>query len=132
MSRSNYTDNFDKEWQLWFYRSAVESSIRGKRGQQALKELLAALEAMPNKRLIEGALERDGEYCALGILGKARGLAMDNLDPEEADMIAKAFNIAPSLAREIAFENDEASSYTITDEQRWQRMRDWVASQVHA
>jgi hypothetical protein len=130
MSRSNYSDECDG-WQLIMWRGAVTSAIRGKRGQDALKELLSALDAMPEKRLIADELERDGEYCTLGVLGKARGIDMAELDPYEPEELAKAFNLAPAMLQEIEFENDEDwSCRHATPEQRWQHMRDWVASQI--
>lgn len=42
------------------WRGAVASAIRGKRGQAFLREMLAALDAMPEKRLIAGSLVFDG------------------------------------------------------------------------
>ena len=41
------------------------------------------------------------------------------------------FGIAPALAREIVWENDEAGWYDETPESRWKRMRAWVASRTH-
>lgn len=61
MSRSGYTEDCDDNWQLIRWRGAVASAIRGKRGQAFLRELLAALDAMPEKRLIADALVFDGQ-----------------------------------------------------------------------
>ena len=73
-----------------------------------------------------------GPYCALGAIGKARGVRMAELDPDDHDTVATAFGVAGSLVREIMFENDEggASLNVETPEQRWQRMRTWVAKQT--
>jgi hypothetical protein len=111
------------------FRGRVASAMRGKRGQAALRELLAALDAMPNKRLIRENLVADGEYCTLGVLGAARGLPMDDLDPEDYDRVAEAFGIAPVMVQEIEFMNDEGPSRT-TPEERWRDMRQWVASKI--
>ena len=64
MSRSGYSDDCSgRELNLW--RGAVESAIRGKRGQAFLREMLVALDAMPEKRLIAGELVTPtGEVCA--------------------------------------------------------------------
>ncbi len=51
MSRSGYSDDCDN-LQLW--RQAVDRAISGKRGQAVLREMLASLEALPQKRLISG------------------------------------------------------------------------------
>lgn len=128
MSRSNYSDDCE-QWDLIRWRGAVKSAIRGQRGQSAFKELLAALDAMPIKELISDELEHDGEYCTLGVLGKARGIAMAGLDPADHDEVAKAFNLAPALVMEITFINDEAWGRQ-TPQVRWQHMRQWVADQI--
>ncbi|WAL80993.1 hypothetical protein OYT13_15970 [Pandoraea sp. XJJ-1] len=67
------------------------------------------MDAMPDKVLAADSLvNADGEFCTLGVLGHARGLNMEPLDPEDPDAVAEAFNIAPAMAREIVYENDEA------------------------
>lgn len=48
MSRSEYSENLDS-WSLIRWRGQVVSAIRGKRGQAFLRELVDALEAMPEK-----------------------------------------------------------------------------------
>ena len=130
MSRSGYSDDCDG-WELIMYRGAVASATRGKRGQQLLRDLLMALDAMPNKRLIAHELEHDGEVCALGALGKVRGMCLEVLNPEESEDVAAAFHVAPALVKEIVFENDEDFHYSKeTPEARWSRMRAWVVSQI--
>lgn len=107
MSRSGYSDDCDgPELALW--RGAVASAIKGRRGQALLRETLAALDAMPVKKLIAHELAHDGEYCTLGVVGQVRGIDITKLDPEDREGVAKAFNIAPALAAEIVYENDEA------------------------
>lgn len=107
MSRSGYTDDGDgSELALW--RGAVHRALKGKRGQQALREIRDALDAMPQKVLIGDSLvTADGEYCTLGVLGVARGLDMSKIDPEDWDAVAAKFGIAPAMVREIVYENDE-------------------------
>lgn len=117
-------------WDMIRWRGAVASAIRGKRGQAFLRELLVALEAMPDKRLITEDLVCEGEVCALGALGRARKLEMSRIDPEDYDGIADAFDIAPALVREIEWENDECGSSRETPEERWIRVRAWVRSRL--
>jgi hypothetical protein len=147
MSRSGYTDEPGSEWDAICWRGQVASAIRGKRGQAFLRELIEALDAMPVKALIKNDLIRDtveidpfgGGYipddapkvCALGSVGIGRGLNMEALDPEDYDSVADAFRIAPRLAQEIAFQNDDAAWHA-TPAERWQRMRDWAASRLKA
>lgn len=132
VSRSGYSDDCDDQWRNICWRGAVKSAIKGKRGQHFLRELLDALDAMENKRLITDELETHGEFCTLGVIGQARGLDMSKIDPHESDQVSKAFNIADAMAREIVYENDEAQTWLRKEspETRWSRMRKWVAAQL--
>lgn len=49
-----YEPEFPNQYDLW--SANVKRALSGKRGQKALKELRAALLALPEKRLISGAL----------------------------------------------------------------------------
>ena len=128
MSRSGYSDDNEN---IAMWRGMVASAIRGKRGQQFLKELIASLEAMPEKKLIKNELvTATGEVCALGCVGQARGLDMTKFDPDEdpeflAEQLGKAFNIAPCLAQEVQYLNDEWN-YSWTPEQRWAAVHKWA------
>jgi hypothetical protein len=131
MSRSGYSEDCDgPEGNLW--RGAVQSAIEGRRGQKFLRELLAALEAMPEKRLIQDELvARNGAVCAMGAIVKQRGVDVSKVDPEDRHQVARVFNIAPALAAEVAWENDEGNwSGTETPEQRYDRMVRWVKSNI--
>lgn len=133
MSRSGYVDDWDDQWGLIRYRGAVASAIRGKRGQAFLRELLTALDALPERKLIAEELEMAGAVCALGAIGRARGIDMTGLDPEDPETVAGTFGIAPALAKEVVFENDEAAPYSVeteTDEHRFSRMRRWVEAHI--
>lgn len=129
MSRSCYDECCDG-WELIIrWRGAVASAIKGERGQKLLREMMFALDAMPEKRLIAEELESNGEVCALGAVGRARGIAIGNLDPYEPETIAKAFGIAPALVREIAFINDDWGRHA-SPEERWQIVRRWLSEQI--
>lgn len=128
MSRSGYSDELD-QWALICYRGRVASAIKGARGQAMLRGLAAALDAMPTKRLITHELmDASGEVCTLGALGRARGLDMRSFDYDAHDL-AKAFDVADPLTREVMFENDEQFQRQ-TPEERWQRMRRWVQEHI--
>lgn len=135
MSRSGYNDDSGdyEQWQQIMWRGRVASATRGKRGQAMLRDLVAALDAMPQKRLIAHNLIANGEVCAIGSLGLARGVAMEAVDVDDFDTLAKMFDVAASLVQEIEWMNDEgACVWRETPEQRWSRMRDWVAGQIKA
>lgn len=168
MSRSGYCEEIEDPLVHGRWRAQVASATRGKRGQKLLRDMLAALDAMPEKRLVAGVLEvstevdernaqlwaellndpaaaqryrdaevatrpasyKEGDVCALGALGRVRGLDMTELDPEQPEGVAAAFDVAEPLAREIVYMNDEGTYRSETPEERWKRMRDWVASQI--
>lgn len=148
MSRSGYTEDYFETWDLVRWRGAVASAIRGRRGQAFLREMAAALDAMPQRRLIVGRLVRpDGECCAIGAVLRARGRTSAEIhralygpplpgldagdDPEDdadrADIAALA-GISGALAAEIMEENDDYQNRT--PEERWLYMRQWVASRI--
>lgn len=129
MSRSGYTEDYGDDNSGFLYRCAVASAIRGKRGQAFLREMLAALDALPEPKLIVGELvEANGAVCAMGAVAKARGTDTTGIDPEDPGRVAAAFGIAEAMAREIAFENDDERGFQRdeTPEHRFRRMRKWV------
>jgi hypothetical protein len=129
MSRSGYSEDCEN-LELW--RGAVDRAIHGKRGQAFLREMAAALDAMPTKELIRGELiNEQGACCAIGAVCKARGTDVSQVDYYDADSVANAVGIARAMAAEIEFENDDdfcGSRETNAD--RWTRMRKWVASNL--
>ena len=135
MSRSGYSDDCNgAELNLW--RGAVKSAIKGKRGQAFLLETLAALDTMPEKRLITNSLHEaaSGEFCTLGVVIAARGIDPAPLQDTGRYDIANALGISPALAAEIMFENDYEEGWGSgpNTKQRWIRMRYWVKSHIFA
>lgn len=114
------------------YRGAVASAIRGKRGQALLRDLAQALDDLPIKELTSNVLiADDGTACALGCLGKKRGIDIEKLDPEDADAIAVVFGVNDKLIREIEFINDDWGYESISPEKRFARVRNWVAENLN-
>jgi len=141
MSRSGYTDDCDGEGaDLAMWRGVIASATRGKRGQRFFRDLVAALDAMPVKRLVANDFATpEGEVCALGCLARQKGAAMPAVERDEFDDIdidydalGATFNIAHQLAQEVMYMNDEYGSWrgAETPEQRWARMRAWAAKQI--
>lgn len=129
MSRSGYSDDCDG-WGLICWRGAVASSIRGARGHAFLNEMLAAMDAMPEKKLIAHDLEQEGSVCAIGSVGKARGVDMAGIDPDDHEAVAAKFGIAHALACEVMYMNDEGTLRSETPEQRFDRMRLWIKNTI--
>lgn len=72
--RISYSDEEDIPGQFALWQANCRRSLQGKKGQVALRELEAALLALPDKRLIANHLkDADGEVCALGALAKHKG-----------------------------------------------------------
>ncbi len=138
MSRSGFSDydDYGDNWATIRWRGAVTSALRGRRGQAFLREMLAALDALPEKRLVAEDLEtRDDDpqarqVCALGAVGWARGLDMREVDPEDCERVAGLFRVPRALAEEVMYMNDEGVYRTETPEQRFTRMRAWVLGQI--
>ena len=111
MSRSGYTDDNDDPLAHGRWRQAVKRALHGKRGQALLQELVQALDAMEDKRLYPGSFATaEGEFCTLGVLGAKRGTKMDDLgDEDDCDpaAVGQRFDIAPAMAAEIMYLNDE-------------------------
>jgi hypothetical protein len=126
MSRSGYSDDCGEGYAMW--RGQVMSAIRGKRGQSFLKDLVSALEAMPEKKLIAHELIENGQVCALGAVGVARGIDMSKIDPYDYETLSEKFDIAHQLVREIEWENDERVN--CSPEMRWQAMLAWAKEQI--
>lgn len=134
MSRSNYHNDLD-ECALIRWRGAVRAAIKGRRGQAFLRELLAALQAMPKKELIASELVTEsGDVCAIGAVCKARGLDLMVVDEHDTDAVASTVGIAQAMAREIAYVNDECGPAHWqggeTPAARFERVLKWAASQI--
>jgi hypothetical protein len=131
VSRSGYSEDLDT-LDLGRWRGVVASATRGKRGQRFFRDLVAALDALPEKRLVKNELEtRDGVYCALGALGRRKGLDLGQVDTYDHDELGEKFDIASQLAQETMFVNDEDfCHHRETDDQRWQRVRAWAVKQI--
>jgi len=135
MSRSGYSDDLDQQ-ELMLWRGAVASAIRGKRGQAFLREMLVSLDALPEKKLIVGELQDEhGAVCALGSVGKSRGMDMSHLSYDDNRVaLGKAFGIAGALVAEIEFINDDDfywAGYCYTDERRFGMVRKWVVENIN-
>ena len=128
MSRSGYSEDCD--W-LGLYRSSVDAAIAGPRGQRLLREMIAALDAMPVRELAADLFAQGESVCAMGAVARARNIdeaVLAKFDYEDPGEVGKLLDIPRSLAAEIAYENDEWCRGD--DEDRWRHMRAWAESNI--
>lgn len=112
------------------YRGAVAGAIRGKRGQAFLKEMVAALDAMDDKRLCTSSLlAQSGDVCALGAVARSRGMDIPAVDWPPIYEYGPLFGIAEALADEVIYWDHEVYGRCTQDE-RWLRMRAWAQKHI--
>ena len=139
--RSGYTDGCELDYSdLAMWRGRVASAMRGKRGQRLLRDILAALDAMPDKRLVKDVLVTpDGEACMLGAGALLRGVDVSDIeiDPYDSwdghhETLAERLDVAACLVQEIEYINDEAGPYgrAETPEERYERARRWLVKNI--
>lgn len=153
--RIGYSEEEDYPGQFGLWQGNCQRSLKGKAGQAILRELEAALLALPSKRLIAGNLvDAHGEVCAIGALAEHRGEITDDMIGQgEYDM--EEVGIALGMPRLVAWKvvemNDLQFNGTnllfaegpyrwpaeqpyvyveVTPEERYERMLKWVREQV--
>jgi hypothetical protein len=137
-----------------FWQRAALNAIRGRRGQAFLRELKEALLALPEPRLIEGAVWREGEVCALGALALRRldqgqpircyghtmtsRAELEEIGPDLEDELGSmelgmGMGMKQTMAWAIAYENDEGNPWPDeTPEARYRRVLRWVEGNLAA
>ena len=126
MNRSGYTDDCDEdeadEWEC-----KLNDAMASPEGQAFLRELAAALDALPDKWLIEEQLvDEEGDCCAIGAVCKARGIDTAGMD-NDLGCVAERLGVPLPLACEIVNENDDCRE---TPDVRWHRMRKWIERKI--
>ena len=142
---SRYCDSDDYDWEPWMEgqaAGAMRSAIRGRRGQQLLRDLIAGLDALPVPELAAGALEdpETGCVCALGAVRIQRGAEAVPLrfDPTDPDVdwreLSEPFDISETLAHAVVSTNEYYDKRN--DEQsrrrRWLSVRAWAVGNLLA
>ncbi len=104
--RISYSEEEDYPGEFDLYQGNCMRSIKGKKGQAALRELEQALLAMPDKRLIANELETaDGDVCAIGALVKHRGVTPKS-DPEDMEEVGMELGMPRLVAWKVVALND--------------------------
>lgn len=131
--RISYSEDEDWPGQFELWQANCERSLRGKQGQEELRELHAALLALPEKRLIVGSLVDDeGGVCAIGAYGQRKGLDLSKFDPEsDTDEVGIEGGMPKLVAWKVVEMNDIQLDRE-TPEQRYAAMLAWVESKLRA
>jgi hypothetical protein len=153
MSRLNYSEEEDWPGQFELFQANCDRALHGPKGQRALRELEAALLALPEKRLVSGELvQPDGEVCAVGALmlhrAAIRGLSREaaiewysKIDPYATDETATEYFGLPRLVAwkfveqndimcDQRFDKETQRMIDITPEERYERVLSWVRAQL--
>jgi hypothetical protein len=107
--RINYSDEEDYPGQFHLFQANCARSLCGKAGQAALRELEAALLALPTKRLIAGKLAEQGDVCAIGALALYKGdteAALEQHDEEYMEDVGEAYGLPRLVAWKVVEAND--------------------------
>lgn len=141
MGRFDGCDEYDSA-QEFFFRSSLERAIKAKSGQRILREMAEILLAMPERKLAYGAIATEaGEVCAVGAYARAKGADLtpyvdcDDDYGQGTISLGRKVGMLKPLAEQLAWLNDYyeppyASFRGFSDEQRWQKIYEWVTSQV--
>lgn len=143
----DYGDDGTVPYGLWEH--AMRRALAGKRGQAALRELEAALLALPEKRLIAGRVSDGESVCTLGALALKRrtdkgaavadalaSLERDYPEGDDADWLAMELGqgelgLRYTLAWEVIAQNDdEYGDRRLSPEERYAAMLAWVRRQL--
>jgi hypothetical protein len=134
MSRRGISDEEEYPGQFGLWEGNCRRSIKGKAGQAALRELEAALLALPEKRLIVGELENAaGEVCALGALKRYKGVEEVKADPEwEMEEVGVELGMPRLVAWQVVYVNDEGVDWRslASPEERYEKVLAWVRTQL--
>lgn len=139
MSRFEYLDDEDGlPWGMW--EAIVSRALGGQRGQRALAEMEEALLALPEQKLIEGALANDEGVCGIGALIAHKRAKRDGIEMAAAmaDMprgedggiyetayAGQAAGLKWTVAWHMAYLNDE-TFHEATPEERYEKMLAWL------
>jgi hypothetical protein len=84
MGRHGYTDDSDDVLDLGRWRAQVSSAIRGKRGQRFLRDVIRALDALPEKRLIKNDLVNEEGAVTSAMKGTSSACSRKPTDKGES------------------------------------------------
>ncbi len=150
--RIAYSDEEDFPGQFALYRANTDKQLDGRQGQAVLRELEAALLALPRKRLARKQIAKDGDVCAVGALiwlkhtkaGRDPDAAIKQLEDEYydpardseyfhddyTDNIAVHEGVAPALVAWRLVELNDVLLEDCTPEERYEQVLSWVRNRI--
>jgi hypothetical protein len=118
MSRIGYSEDEDYPGQHALWQANVRRCLNGRAGKEGLRELEAALLALPSKRLISQKLIEQGEVCAIGAIALHKGATeehLETLDEEYMEGVGEEYGLPRLVAWAIVEKNDyDLESYSVT------------------
>lgn len=92
------------------YWPNLRRACRSKRGQRVLREVVEALLALPQRRLIANAIkEPSGEVCAVGAVAQYKGVDLGEYregDQEDTIQIGESIGMGRMIPWHLGFMND--------------------------
>ena len=138
--RIGYSEDEDRPGQFALWHANCDRQIASKKGQAAMRELEAALIAMPNKRLIKEGVACEGELCTVGVLvvaikvrkGADQDVLISELEDvdEDTDDWAEREGVPRLVAWKLVELNDILGNASETPEHRYERVLDYVRSEI--
>ena len=149
--RVSFREDEDRPGQFALWEANCQRSIKGRVGQRELRELEAALLALPEKRLIRGLLTDDaGGVCSIACYAQHKGLDLSKVDREdESDEVGIRAGMPRLVAWQVVAMNDlhldtvwevahgpverGHGTYLVremTPEERYTKMLAWVRAQL--
>ncbi len=153
---SRFCNDYDIEYPEHWWRIDLERALNSGRGQRLLREVEAALLALPNHELAHGYIvERKawhdddtievGNVCAVGAYavykavqaGATQEQALLDLDEQwggerdewETEELGRSLGLAKTVARHLAWLNDEQCD-GLSPAARWTAVLTWVRNQI--
>jgi hypothetical protein len=136
--RIGYSDEEDYPGQFGLWQGNCSRSLSGRNGQASLRELEAALVALPSKRLIANELDDGEDVCAIGALVRYKQHT-PKADPEcEMEDIGVECGMPRLVAWKVVELNDIELDYRwtggsrvpYTPEERYISVLQWVRKQL--
>lgn len=135
MSRIGYAEDetFPGQFSLW--QANCGRSLQSQKGQGSLRELEAALLALPTKRLVANEFDNGTDVCAIGALARFKGLKPEGDTEYEMEEVGVQCGMPRLVAWKVVEVNDFSDLYSfsgpkLTPERRYDLVLDWVRRQL--